>query len=323
MCTISVIVPVYNVEKYLPKCIESLLTQTYEDFELILVVDEGPDHSSEICDEYAAKDKRIKVLHRPKGDLPGARNDGIEQAKGEYIMCVDADDFIQQDFMNYLLCLAKKYNADLVITRSMIIYESGRMRNIDPGLREGVYPKKEIYRRLLLRLINVGGGACLYKRNLFEKIRYPVGEFAEDVAISPALIESANVIAFGEEKGYYYFQRKEGSLCSTLQEKHFLVLDNLKKLLDFFSLNYPELEKTALRYYIDQHFTVLNKAIFSSQFKMRIGAVKQEILRHRKVILSNACFNKKHRLAILLLSLGMPLYKSMWNLYLLWNWKWR
>ncbi|MDR1481573.1 MAG: glycosyltransferase [Synergistaceae bacterium] len=323
MCTISVIVPVYNVEKYLPKCIESILTQTYENFELILVADEGPDRSSEICDEYAAKDKRIKVLHRPKGDLSGARNDGIEQAKGKYIMFVDADDFTRQDFMHHLLCLAKKYNADLVITRSIIIYENGRIRNIDPGLKEGIYSKQEIYRHFLLRLINVGAWACLYKRNLFEKIRYPIGELAEDMAISHELIESADVIVFGEEKGYYYFQRKEGSLRFTLQEKHFLVLDRVKKLFDFISLNYPDLEKIALRYYIDQYFTVLNKAIFSNQFKIKIDVLKQEILKHRRVILSDACFNKKHRLAVLLLGLGMPVYKSMWNLYLLWDWKWR
>jgi glycosyltransferase involved in cell wall biosynthesis len=204
MCLISVIVPVYNVEKYLPRCIESILNQTYRNFELILVDDGSTDRSGQICDEYKVKDERIRVLHKPNGGQSEARNEGIEQARGEYINFFDADDFAEKDILEYLISLARKYNADLVVTAPVLLYESGRTRDLVSSLKEGVYPRKEVYRSILLQTgIEAQSWGKLYKKFLFDKIRYPVGEIYEDFKIIHEIIEEAGVIVFGEKRKYF------------------------------------------------------------------------------------------------------------------------
>ena len=112
---ISVIVPVYNVEQYLPKCIDSILAQTYENLEIILVEDGTKDSSGVICDEYAAKDARIRVIHKENGGLSSARNAGMEIARGEYFGFVDSDDWIEPEMYENLMALAQKYDADVFV----------------------------------------------------------------------------------------------------------------------------------------------------------------------------------------------------------------
>ena len=111
---ISIIVPVYNVERYLRQCIDSILAQTYKDFELLLIDDGSPDNSGTICDEYAKKDPRIRVFHKPNGGVSTARNLGIDNARGEYISFIDADDYVEPNFLEEMLNAMNRYNADLV-----------------------------------------------------------------------------------------------------------------------------------------------------------------------------------------------------------------
>lgn len=113
---ISVIVPVYNVEKYLDKCVQSILKQTYKDFELILVDDGSPDNSPQMCDEYAQKDKRVKVIHKANGGLSDARNVGTLNASGQYVTYIDSDDYVSNDYLEVLNWLIIKYNADIAVT---------------------------------------------------------------------------------------------------------------------------------------------------------------------------------------------------------------
>ncbi|MEG0087047.1 MAG: glycosyltransferase, partial [Niameybacter sp.] len=115
--TLSIIVPVYNVEKYLPKCIESILAQSFTDFEVILIDDGATDKSGEICEEYANKDTRIKIIHKENGGLSSARNAGIELSNGNYIGFVDSDDFIHPQMYEILLREARSSNSDVVICR--------------------------------------------------------------------------------------------------------------------------------------------------------------------------------------------------------------
>ena len=113
---ISVIVPIYNVEPYLPRCIDSILSQTYKDFELILVDDGSPDNCPKICDEYAKKDKRVKAIHKKNGGVSSARNAGIDASRGDYLMFIDADDYVSNAYVHDLLTkLSKHENADMVI----------------------------------------------------------------------------------------------------------------------------------------------------------------------------------------------------------------
>lgn len=112
---ISVIVPIYNVEQFLPKCIDSILVQTYKNIEILLVDDGSPDRCGEICDEYAQKDKRIRVIHKPNGGLSDARNAALDLMQGEWVTCVDSDDFITPDYLETLYGLCNKYNCKMSV----------------------------------------------------------------------------------------------------------------------------------------------------------------------------------------------------------------
>ena len=116
---VSIIIPVYKVEKYLPNCIESILRQTFKDFELILVDDGSPDNCGEICEEYAQKDSRIKVVHQPNGGLSAARNSGIDIAKGDYLTFIDSDDFVFPHYLEILVKLCQENDADMSVCSSV------------------------------------------------------------------------------------------------------------------------------------------------------------------------------------------------------------
>ena len=124
---LSIIVPVYNVEKYIERCIKSILNQSFTNFELILVDDGSPDNCGKICDEYKKKDSRIKVIHKKNGGLSDARNAGIERAKGEYIAFVDSDDFINKYMYEILYKNAKKWDADISICNFKMVCENDRI----------------------------------------------------------------------------------------------------------------------------------------------------------------------------------------------------
>ena len=124
---ISVVVPVYNVEKYIDKCINSIINQTYKNLEIILVDDGSPDNCGNICDEYAKKDNRIIVIHKENGGLSDARNTGIEVSKGKYITFIDSDDYISDNYVSFLYNLIIEYKADISIGKHYVLYENGEI----------------------------------------------------------------------------------------------------------------------------------------------------------------------------------------------------
>ena len=128
---ISIVVPIYNVEKYLEKCINSIIIQTYKNIEIILVNDGSTDSSGKICDIYLKKDKRIKVIHKKNGGLSDARNVGIENAKGKYIAFIDSDDFIDSDFIEILYNLIIEYNADVSCCKCNVIYKKNKKQQVE------------------------------------------------------------------------------------------------------------------------------------------------------------------------------------------------
>ena len=146
---ISIIIPVYKVEKYLEKCIESVLKQTYTNLQIILVDDGSPDNCGKICDEYAKKDSRIEVIHKINGGLSDARNVGINRANGRYIGFVDSDDYIKEDMYEKLINLIKEYNADVSICNLYDVFDGKEyVRNKDNGIHE--YSRIDILKEILL-----------------------------------------------------------------------------------------------------------------------------------------------------------------------------
>ncbi|MDR1008372.1 MAG: glycosyltransferase [Campylobacteraceae bacterium] len=211
MPLISVIVPVYNVEQYLKKCLNSITNQTYKNLEIILVDDGSPDNCGKICDEYAAKDKRVRVIHKNNGGLSDARNAGLDIASGEYIAFVDSDDYIDLQAYEELIDIALKEESDIVISSFYYVKKSGIFL-YEKSLK-GLNKEEILYQFLS---DNYHSSVCnkFFKAELFEKLRFTHIRF-EDLFIMPSLILAAQKISFTSKAYYYYLHTNETSLTSS------------------------------------------------------------------------------------------------------------
>lgn len=229
MSKISIIVPVYNTERYLHKCIDSILNQTYESFELILVDDGSTDHSLNICKEYEEKDKRIKVLHKENGGQGSARNLGIDKAEGEYIGFVDSDDFIHPRYYEILKKLLDDTNADIACCHYQFIQpdEKQIFEELDYN---SILSKAEViitrefmenYDRYFRAVSWISPCTKLCKREMFINTRYPEGVIDEDSYILHHLLGNSDIMVRIENKLYYYVWSPNSTSRSEFSIKRF------------------------------------------------------------------------------------------------------
>lgn len=240
---VSVIIPIYKVEKYLAKCIDSVLNQTYKNLEIILVDDGSPDNCGKICDEYALKDSRIKVIHKKNGGLSDARNAGLDLSCGEYVLFVDSDDYIHSDMINILYTTLKRDDSDMAVCNVQYVDENdnnldNKMKVVDAEKLTGY----QVLQKLQSNDTFIISCAKLYKKVLFEQIRFPVGRIHEDEFIAHRLFNKCKTVSCISQRLYYYLQR-EGSItnveytCSSLDgiealiERTELFFDNSYDLL--------------------------------------------------------------------------------------------
>lgn len=205
---ISIIVPCYNVEQYLPKCIDSIINQTYKNLEILLVDDGSPDRCGEICDEYAKKDTRIKVIHKKNGGLADARNVALDVMTGEYVVCVDSDDYISPTHIEGLYHLIEKHGADVSVNTFCSFYE-GSSPNPSPKstkdwVLDGLHATEMMFYQE--HFDNTAWGK-MYKASLFDGIRYPKGLLFEDLPTTYRLLLKANKVVFNDEQSYFYLLR--------------------------------------------------------------------------------------------------------------------
>ncbi len=207
---ISIIIPVYNVEKYLKECVDSVRKQTYKNLEIILIDDGSKDNSEKLCDELAKEDNRIKVIHKENGGLSDARNVGIENATGEYIQFIDSDDFVEKDMIEILhndICQEK---ADVSMC-SLYLYKDGE-KTTDASYKREIFNKEQVLKEILLdERVRSYAWNKMFKKSLFESIRFPKGKVFEDIYTMSTIFQKANKIVFNDIPLYYYRQR-EGSI---------------------------------------------------------------------------------------------------------------
>ena len=211
---ISVIVPVYKVEPYLRKCLDSIVGQTYRNLEIILVDDGSPDNCGAICDEYAARDERIKVIHKENGGVASARNAGLAMANGDYIGWIDSDDWIETDMLEFLLEGAQRHGADIAVCGRVEVYPT---RQVPLGWENEKILDAEQAIGFLLEDDLLRNYLCdkLWRRELFQDICFPEGRNFEDVAVTYRLIEKAEKIVCLPGYKYFYLQREDGIVRSS------------------------------------------------------------------------------------------------------------
>ncbi len=255
---ISIIVPVYQVEEYLARCVESLLSQTYKNLEIILVDDGSPDGCPKICDQYAEKDARIRVIHQENAGLSGARNAGIDRAEGEYLAFVDSDDYVAANFIRTLY--------DLITETGCAISQCGFSYVQGEPLRSEKSRSYRVYRgeSLLEQLYGPEESATrfvvawnkLYRRELFEKIRYPQGRIHEDEATTYRLFHEGKKLAATDRELYGYYTDHAGSITAVFSEKRLQwLLAHEERILFFNENGYERLLPKAYRKLCDACIT--------------------------------------------------------------------
>lgn len=246
MSKVSIVVPIYNVEKYLEQCIDSIINQTLKDIEIILVDDGSPDNCPQICDDYAKKDSRIKVVHKKNGGLSSARNAGIEVATGDYIGFVDSDDYIELDMYEKMYSIAIENNVDFVMSDYYRVSDGGKViATLD--MDEGIYEKNKIKRDIFPTLImgdDINYGSllavwhCLYKRELLEKNNLIFDEevkYSEDNLFSSIIGYKANSFYYMKGSYLYNYRYNPNSISKTYKPDAWSVyLKMNNKLKDVF-----------------------------------------------------------------------------------------
>lgn len=228
---ISVIVPVYNVEPYLRQCIDSILAQTYRDFELILVDDGSPDNCGAICDEYARRDSRIRVIHQENGGLSAARNAGIDIATGEYISFVDSDDWVHPEYLAYLYRAVQERG--VLLSACSFARTRTKIDEMSIPFACTVCDGLSWFKENHMAGVVAWGKLC--HRSLFESIQYPVGKIHEDEFITYKLLHLAGNIGVVDAKLYYYFINEAGIMGSPYSVRRLDVLDALEEQCAFFA----------------------------------------------------------------------------------------
>lgn len=235
---VSVIIPVYKVEDYLCECVDSVINQTYKDLEIILVDDGSPDRCPTLCDEYALKDSRVKVIHKENGGQSSARNAGIDIAAGEYFVFIDSDDVISPTMIEQLLFATEQYNADMSVcemTRASDGLDIGINRNAE------IYASHQVLKYILTeKKITTSPGAKLYKRELFEGVRYQEGKIYEDFGTTYKLVDKSRKIAFVNTHQYYYRCNAESTTQAAFSNKHLDYYFIAKEMQEFIELKYPK-----------------------------------------------------------------------------------
>lgn len=237
---ISVIIPVYNIEKYIEKCITSVINQTYEKLQIILIDDGSTDKSGLICDEFAARDDRIIVIHKENGGLSSARNAGLDIARGEYIGFVDGDDYIDKGMYEYLYNLVINYGADISIC-GYVSVENGHYSNSNNNHKKDVrvYKGQEKYNLITgLKTIDIVAWNKLFKKKVFDYVRFETKRLHEDQWTMPYVVHNSDVIVKGEEEYYFYINRDDSITGKKVSPKRMWdLLDSLRNTSLFFKQN--------------------------------------------------------------------------------------
>ncbi|MGG0739351.1 glycosyltransferase family 2 protein [Niallia taxi] len=259
MKKITVIVPIYNVQEYLDRCLKSIIGQTYKNLEIILVNDGSTDSSGEICDNYAVRDSRIRVIHKENGGLSDARNVGIQAATGNYIGFVDSDDFIHKDFYHVLYNTIVNYQCDVVEVGYKEVYEyevdlsdDDFMENDEASIIKYFEKDKAVINSILDHDLRNYAWNKLYKKELWNNIKFPKGKLFEDVFTTYQIFNCCTKIVKVEKVLYYYFQRADSIVNSKFSLKKLDHFEALNEVMDFMEDNYPKAAPiTYIKYYME------------------------------------------------------------------------
>lgn len=289
---VSVIIPVYNVEKYLCRCLDSVLSQNYPNFEIILVDDGSTDDSGDICDEYARKDSRIKLIHKKNGGSSDARNKGLGMVSGDYLTFIDSDDYVHEDYVSKMLEACEANNCEI----TQCSFEKGRRDKFTSqrnASRIGIMDHYKIFEGNILKTTVWGK---LYKSYLFSTIRFPEGKIHEDEFVTYRAVYKANQIAVLSDQLYYYFQSDNSVMRNQNEKIRLDFLEAYAERVSFFQnaqedrlviLTKKELAINAMLYYVK--YTCISKSGLKKKLIQICKENKRDLITNRAASLMEGC----------------------------------
>ena len=312
---ISVIVPVYNVEAYLERCVESILQQTYAHFELILINDGSTDSSGQICDHLASQYENIKVYHIENAGVSNARNMGIQLATGSWVTFIDSDDFVTQDYLATLASAVEGLNVGFVIAPLHHI-KNGIVTDIPPhsGKTE-LWSTEETMKELLMTTrTSFFPVAKLFKRNLLADEKFNTNyHLAEDALFLTELLLKTRCSCVFIDKPVYYYDHREGSATTSVNRHVFDTIEVYQQIIAQVSQAFPNLKYELINRECWSYITVYDKIIFTSreEYQKEKAELRTWIVQHRREIWKDAYFTTFRKVAILSLVISPWLYKKI------------
>lgn len=336
---ISVIVPVYNVAKTLERSVKSITAQTYTNLEILLIDDGATDGSEQLCDQIAARDQRIEVIHQDNQGLSGARNTGIAAAKGEYLTFVDSDDEISEDMLACLYRVVLEQNVALAICSFEEVFPQGKRKNFaaDFANLESDHPALWLFstEECLTAMLCENGFTMsawgkLYHASLFKTVRFPLGKLYEDVGTTYKLVLACDRIAFLALPKYFYTQNADSITGQAFSMRKLDLIDLTDEMCDELDRYYLSLDNLTKKRRMHARFSVLRQMKLphnlstkspeaAKNFKRDFYKIRRNIInylrKHKDYILKNPLATKRDRIAMRTILLGRPIFSLAWQVY--------
>ncbi len=309
---ISVIVPVYKVEKYLRQCVDSILDQTYKNIELILVDDGSPDNCPQICDDYTKTDNRVKVIHKRNGGQSSARNTALDVANGDYIAFVDSDDFISKDMLSVMMGTMLKEDCEIVMcSRTDIYAEYNKEYYFLPETK--TYSHDEAMELILSDTIGSQPWDKLYKRDTYDGIKFPEGRIYEDIATTYLAFNRCQKFAYIHVPLYYYRMNEVGTSFSEKPNKIFNTFQSFYERLKFAEKTFPSSTEKCLALTFETAMGTINYHLrfHFKEEKRNLPIVDQFLNDYSDKIYSSAIISTPRKNLLRLYLSCRPLYKSI------------
>lgn len=312
LANISIIVPVYRVEEYLAQCVDSILSQTYRDFELLLIDDGSPDSCGEICEEYARKDGRIKVFHIKNGGSSAARNFGLQHASGKYITFIDSDDWVEPDMLEYLLGILEKFNAQVATCGAFLNYENKEIAEYEA--KDAVLlSSKESFKKLIYHQ-TFTNYACskLYSRDLFSETHFPpkILNGEDFVGVSKVLFK-AERIAHSTVAKYHYRQRLDSAVRGSDFKKRSGVVQAVQMIGEQAVKIYPDLAPGFVYLYTEANLQMIDNAPDIQRARPYLKNIRPYFLQ----VIADRNVVSRYKRKLLVVCMGLRLYQVLRRIY--------
>jgi len=316
MALLSIIVPVYNKEKYLDEAIGSILEQTWSDFELILVDDGSSDRSGAICDHYASLDSRIKVVHQTNKGVSAARNTGLEISQGAYIGFVDSDDAIEADMYELLIRNARQYNADISVCGIKMIPMLKKHLEIEDHKEVRLVNKQDVLPLVFDGTLDWSANNKIYKAQIAKSVRFS-GRINEDLFYVFLTHKQAGIVVFDQSKKYHYLKRDNSVSIQRFNSSQMESVAVSERILQITAAEYPAHTDHAKRLDFISSISILNLMMLSlrTDYAKEYASIKKKLISYNEFVSNSSLISKKHRYAYQAFKMSPILYQWLLRVY--------